>query len=201
MEPHETERVHNGQRWVQRIVAHPRAVTAVIVGVLVVLAVPMTGLKLALPNDGTSEPSTTQRQAYDMVAEGYGPGFNGPLVVVADGRGIEDTGDRLRTFDTLVDDFAQIEGVAIAQIGAGGLNEARDTAKITIIPSTAPSDEATPETGPDAAGHGTAGRRDHRHLLWGGDRTDRDRTRHLRAVVRLADPPTCWWWSGWRSSC
>ncbi|MDH3019192.1 hypothetical protein BJF87_00825 [Gordonia sp. CNJ-863] len=145
VEPHEAERVHNGQRWVQRIVAHPRAVTAAIVGILVVLAVPMTGLKLALPNDGTAEPSTTQRQAYDMVADGYGPGFNGPLVVVADGRGIEDTGDRLRTFGTLVDDFAQIEGVKIAQIGAGGLNEARDTAKITIIPSTAPSDEATPQ--------------------------------------------------------
>ncbi|MCR5978693.1 MMPL family transporter [Gordonia jinghuaiqii] len=145
VEQHEAERVHNGQRWVQRIVARPRTVTVAIIGILVVLAIPMVGLKLALPNDGTSEPSTTQRQAYDMVAEGYGPGFNGPLVVVADGRGIEDSGERITAFDTLVDDLKRIDGVSVAQIGAGGLNEARDTAKITIIPSTAPSDEATPE--------------------------------------------------------
>lgn len=142
--PHDAERLHNGQRWVQRIVARPRTVTVAIVGILVVLAIPMAGLKLALPNDGTAEPSETQRRAYDMVAEGYGPGVNGPLVVVADGREIQDTGERLRAFNSLVDDLGRVDNVEVAQIGAGGLNEAQDTAKITIIPSTAPADEATP---------------------------------------------------------
>ena len=140
---HDPARVHNGQRWVRRIVDHPRIVTAGIVAVLIALAIPMVGLKLALPNDGTADPSTTQRQAYDLVAEGYGPGYNGPLVVVADGRAIGNDTERIAAFNSLVSDIRSLDGVSTALIGADGLNKAADTAVISIIPADAPDSEAT----------------------------------------------------------
>lgn len=141
--PHDPARVHNGQRWVRRVVDHPRLVTGGIVIVLLALAIPMAGLKLALPNDGTSDPSTTQRQAYDLVSDKYGPGYNGPLVVVADGRSIDGPAERVRTYNTLVDDLKNVDGVATAWIGADGLTPSRDTAVINVLPSHAPDDEAT----------------------------------------------------------
>ena len=51
--------------------------------VLLVLASPFLGLRLGQPDDGNDAPSTTTRKAYDKLAEGFGPGFNGPLVLAA----------------------------------------------------------------------------------------------------------------------
>ena len=50
-----------------------------------IIALPALKLELGLPDDGTQPTSTTQRQAYDLLAEGFGPGFNGPLTLVVDG--------------------------------------------------------------------------------------------------------------------
>uniref|UniRef100_UPI003D8B8A8D MMPL family transporter n=1 Tax=Gordonia sp. B7-2 TaxID=3420932 RepID=UPI003D8B8A8D len=141
--PHDPARVHNGQRWVRRVVDHPRLVTGGIVVVMLLLAIPMAGLKLALPNNGTADPSTTQRQAYDLVSEKFGPGYNGPLVVVADGRNIEDQTERVRTFNSLVEDLKKVDGVSNVWIGADGLNQSRDTAVISVLPTHASDDEAT----------------------------------------------------------
>ena len=70
-------------RW-SRIIQH-RPWTAVICGVtiLVVLALPVLGLRLGFSDEGNYPPDTTTRQAYDLLAEGFGPGFNGPLILTA----------------------------------------------------------------------------------------------------------------------
>ena len=140
---HDPARVHNGQRWVHRVVSHPRAVTVGIVAVLVALAIPMVGLKLALPNDGTADPTTTQRKAFDLTAQQYGAGYNGPLVLVADGRGVTDTTERIGAFRSVVSDVRSLDGVSTALIGADGLSKGADTAVITVIPSAAPDSDAT----------------------------------------------------------
>ncbi|MEP9413064.1 MMPL family transporter [Gordonia sp. VNQ95] len=140
----ETARVHNGQRYVHQVVKRPRLVTGVIVVGLILLALPMAGLKLALPNDGTSDPSTTQRQAYDLIAEKYGPGYNGPLVLVADGARLPDQAARIRAYDSLVDDIRGTDGVAAAWIDAGDVSKNNaDAAIVTVIPATAADSDQT----------------------------------------------------------
>lgn len=139
----ESVRVHNGQRYVRQVVEHPRVITGVIVVLLILLALPLVGLKLALPNDGTSDPSTTQRQAYDLVADEYGPGYNGPLVLVVDGRGVTGEPERVQAFDRLVDQVRSTNGVAHAWIAADGINKAGDTVEISVIPSSAADSDQT----------------------------------------------------------
>ena len=48
------------------------------------IALPATHMELGLPDDGSQPADTTERQAYDLLDEGFGPGFNGPLTVVVD---------------------------------------------------------------------------------------------------------------------
>jgi RND superfamily putative drug exporter len=66
-------------RWVQR---HPGISLVVGTGVLIVLALPVLGLRLGFADEGNYPTDTTTRRAYDLLAEGFGPGFNGPLTVV-----------------------------------------------------------------------------------------------------------------------
>ncbi|PWU55868.1 hypothetical protein DLJ47_08170 [Micromonospora sp. S4605] len=82
-----TRRRGDGSRWaawstlVQR---HPWTATVVAVGALLALAVPVLDMRLGIADPGNGAPERTSRQAYDLLAEGFGPGFNGPLVVVVD---------------------------------------------------------------------------------------------------------------------
>jgi RND superfamily putative drug exporter len=60
----------------------PRPVLLVALLGLIAIALPMTDLRLGLPGDGMAATNTTQRQAYDLISAGFGPGLNGPLTVV-----------------------------------------------------------------------------------------------------------------------
>jgi RND superfamily putative drug exporter len=129
-------KVTAGERW-GRFVTRRRipVLIAAVLG-LGVLAVPAADLQLGMPGDGVAAEDSTQRQAYDLVAKGFGAGFNGPLLVVVD--------------------TAKAEPGAAATVAAGltGLdgvvavtppmpNPAGDTALLTVVPSTGPSDAAT----------------------------------------------------------
>ncbi|MGS2616660.1 MMPL family transporter [Micromonospora sp. LZ34] len=70
--------------WSALVQRHPWVSTVVAVGALLALAVPVLDLRLGIADAGNGAPSRTSRQAYDLLAEGFGPGFNGPLVVVVD---------------------------------------------------------------------------------------------------------------------
>jgi putative drug exporter of the RND superfamily len=124
-----------GVRWAHFVLRRPLPVlVAGVVGVGA-LAVPALSLELGLPGDESESTETTQRRAYDLLSEGFGPGFNGPLTVVVDARGAEAT--VRETADRVARTVADTEGVVT--VGDPAFNEAGDTAVLTAIPATGPN--------------------------------------------------------------
>lgn len=128
-----------GTRWARFVLRKP--VWVMLVGVLGlgIIAVPAASLEMGLPDDGAQPKSTTQRQAYDTLSDGFGPGFNGPLMVVMDGKGSSDAkaaAERVRE---------EIEGLGVVAVTPATFNKAGDTAMITVIPKDRPSSHATEE--------------------------------------------------------
>ncbi|WP_329223983.1 MMPL family transporter [Streptomyces sp. NBC_01485] len=116
-------------RWSVNVQHRPRRIAALALVVMAVLALPVLSLRLGATDQGNDDASTTTRKAYDLLAEGFGPGFNGPLqVVVAGGdttalvRGIKDT-------------------PGVAQVAA--LPPARGVTIIQVVPTTSPQSEET----------------------------------------------------------
>ncbi len=103
---------------------------------LLALAAPVLALRLGNPDDGALPESRTERRAYDLVAEGFGPGVNGPLVIAVDISQDARVVDPLRAA-VLADDG--IAAVAPAEINAG-------VATLLAYPTTGPQDEATFDT-------------------------------------------------------
>ncbi len=102
--------------------------------VTLALAAPAAGLELGQPDDRNLPPEATQRQAYDRLAEGFGPGVNGPLVVA-----VSDASPK--TLDRLSTAIAADPEVASASEPV--VNEAGDAAVITVTPRRGPQDDAT----------------------------------------------------------
>lgn len=127
-------------RWTRLIEAHPWWVIAVIVAGLAVVATPVKDLQLALPDNGTAEPGTPARETFDLIADGFGPGYNAPLVVTAD---MITSTDPLATVDRLAHDLGAIDGVAA--ITRSTPNPGADMALVRIIPDYAQSDPRTHE--------------------------------------------------------
>ncbi|MEV0407633.1 MMPL family transporter [Actinoallomurus sp. NPDC050550] len=73
------------RRWSASVQRRPWPLALIGVAMLLALAAPAVGMRLGVADAGNGAESTTSRQAYDLLAEGFGPGFNGPLVVVVDG--------------------------------------------------------------------------------------------------------------------
>ncbi|WP_406109619.1 MMPL family transporter [Streptomyces sp. NBC_01003] len=129
-----------GTRWARLVLRRP--VTVLLIGVLGLgaVAIPATSLELGLPDEGTSAPDTTQRKAYDMLSESFGAGFNGPLMVTVDTGGAKDAAAAAKTVGT---SLAKVDGVAA--VTPASVNPAGDTAIITVVPTTGPSDHKTEE--------------------------------------------------------
>ncbi|PWI08269.1 hypothetical protein DIZ27_22735 [Streptomyces sp. NWU339] len=132
------QRPNMGTRWASFVVRRPVAVLLLGVVGLGAAAVPASSLELGLPDDGSQPTSTTQRRAYDLLSEGFGPGFNGPLVVVVDAK---DSDDPQAVFQRTGDDIKGLDGVIT--VAPATPNEAGDTATITVIPDSKPSSVAT----------------------------------------------------------
>jgi RND superfamily putative drug exporter len=79
-----------GVRWARFVTRNPLKMLVVSVVGLGILAIPALSLRLALPDDSTSSPGTSERIAYDTITKGFGDGYNGPLTVVIDGQGGSD---------------------------------------------------------------------------------------------------------------
>jgi len=141
--PHDPARRHNGQRWINQVVKRPAVFAISGIVLLALIAIPISGLKLGLPNAGNSEPGTTERMAYDMVADGYGPGVNNPFVMVVDGSGVDGEAERVQAYDGLVDQVRGVENVAEAVISPGDISSDTGTAIITVIPETGAGEDAT----------------------------------------------------------
>ncbi|MEI5524447.1 MMPL family transporter [Streptomyces brasiliscabiei] len=129
---------NGGTRWSRFVLRRPIPVLVLGVIGLGALAVPMTDLQLGMPGDEAKSTSTTERRAYDALAEGFGPGFNGPLTIVVDAKGADDAKGAA---DTIAEEIGATKG--IVSVSPARFNEAGDTAVFSAIPSTAPTDEKT----------------------------------------------------------
>ncbi|QNO36972.1 MMPL family transporter [Protaetiibacter sp. SSC-01] len=136
--PAHTRRRTLGERWVALVLKAPVVFILAVVALLGVAAIPATQLALALPDGGSYSEEETSRRAYDLLAEAFGPGRNGPLVVTVD---ITQTTDVLDDLDAIADELADVPGVA--SVGTPIPNETVDTAIIQVIPETGPSDPET----------------------------------------------------------
>ncbi|MFJ3815512.1 MMPL family transporter [Streptomyces sp. NPDC090056] len=127
------EKPNGGTRWARFVIRRP--VLVLLVGVLGLgaIAVPAASLEMGLPDDGVKPVSTTERRAYDMLSDGFGPGFNGPLLVVVDG-------DKSAADET-VSAIKKLEGWAA--VTPATPNKAGDAAMITVVPKDRPSSAAT----------------------------------------------------------
>ncbi len=138
-----------GARWTRLITRRPLVTVLAALGALLVLALPAPQLELALPDNSAAAEETPQRQAYDLVSEYFGPGVNGPLVVLVEGL------DPATAQQSLDDVAVAIAGTPTGTPGEfeGGLDGvlvAQPTplpggtaAVVTVIPETGPQDEAT----------------------------------------------------------
>ncbi|MFC8824016.1 MMPL family transporter [Streptomyces sp. NPDC057137] len=127
-----------GQRWISYVLRRPVKVLLLSVVTLGVIALPATKLELGLPDDGAKATSSTQRQAYDMLAQSFGPGFNGPLTVTVDDQ------DPTVARTSATDMGKSLAGLPdVAAVTPAAFNEAGDTAIITVIPKSTPGSEAT----------------------------------------------------------
>ncbi|MGC0376092.1 MMPL family transporter [Streptomyces sp. SAI-229] len=125
-------------RWARFVLRRPVAVLVTAVLGLGTVALPALSLELGLPGDESKSVQTTQRRAYDLLSEGFGPGFNGPLTVVVDTSKSADT--RAAT-DLAVTTVRDMDGVA--SVGDPVLSKAEDTAVFTAVPETAPNSGET----------------------------------------------------------
>ncbi|WP_053635594.1 MMPL family transporter [Streptomyces sp. XY152] len=132
------QRPNMGTRWASFVVRRPLAVLLLGVVGLGAAAVPAASLELGLPDDGSQPTSTTQRRAYDLLSEGFGPGFNGPLVVVVDAEGSDDP---QAVFQRAADDIKGLDNVV--NVAPATPNKAGDTATITVVPDSKPSSVTT----------------------------------------------------------
>ena len=105
--------------------------------VLLVLAAPVLGLRLGFSDEGNFAEDTTTRKAYDLISEGFGPGANGPLLVVATVTGPQ----QLTSFNDLSMALSQTEGVAFASPALRSPNG--QAALIRLQPTTGPQDAET----------------------------------------------------------
>src|SRR5262249_40169466 len=119
-------------RFVER---RPKKVVAATLAVLLTLAIPVLSLNMGTADAGTNPSDTTTRKAYDLLAQGFGPGFNGPLFVAVDQRGDKAAAGKLSAA------FRSTPGVAAATDPM--LNKVGDTAQIAVYPTTSPQSSET----------------------------------------------------------
>ncbi|MER8233707.1 MMPL family transporter [Streptomyces sp. NPDC094049] len=127
------DKPNGGTRWARFVLRRPILVLLVGVLGLGAIALPAASLEMGLPDDGVKPVSATERRAYDALSDGFGPGFNGPLLVVVDGD--KATADRT---------VATIKGLdGWAAVTPATPNKAGDAAMITVVPKDRPSSAAT----------------------------------------------------------
>ncbi|MCA9829753.1 MAG: MMPL family transporter [Dehalococcoidia bacterium] len=137
---HQTEGVDRGSiwyRWSRMIQRKPLPYAIGAAVLLVTLAAPVLSMRLGFTDAGNNPTSYHTRRAYDLLTEGFGPGFNGPLVAVVDS-----TEDAAGEVATKVAEAARALP-NVASVDDPVSNPAGDTAIVTIYPRTSPQDEQT----------------------------------------------------------
>ena len=138
-------RIRNGsgdgsqwRRWGEHVSRHARVYAVGVTLLLLALTAPVLTLNMGNPDEGTLPESRTERRAYDLVAAGFGPGSNGPLVIAVD----------IARDPSVVEPLRDAVGAdaGIASVAAGEVDAAAGVATLVAIPTTGPQDEATRDT-------------------------------------------------------
>jgi putative drug exporter of the RND superfamily len=122
-------------RWGRFVTGHAKPVFVILLVLGLLLAGTSALVRLGASDQGTQPSKQTARRAYDLLAEGFGPGFNGPIPIVVDVNG--DEGAAQRVYDSV----RGLDGVASA--GEPQFNDAKTVAIVFVTPASAPQDEAT----------------------------------------------------------
>lgn len=118
--------------WAQVIQQRPWPFIAAAIGILLVLSIPAASLRLGMSDAGTDAPGTAQRVGYDLISDGFGPGFNGPLLLVSpDVEALSAAATRLVGRD------------GVAFVSPPQTTPDGAIATVTVVPTTGPQDEAT----------------------------------------------------------
>ena len=150
-------RPHGWMRWARSVAAHPWPALVGALLVILVLALPVRHLSLGQSDTGQLPTDTTARQAYDLLSEGFGPGFNGPLLVAVEVGASGNASAQLAALGT-----AMGRDPGVAAVSPPIPSKDGRAALFTVTPSTAPSNAATEalvrelrDTTVPAATHGT----------------------------------------------
>jgi RND superfamily putative drug exporter len=141
--PHRQEKpgeIHHSfwWRWSRVIQAHPWPALIISAGLLLLLTVPVLSLRLGFGDAGNRPESDTSRRAYDVLSEGFGPGFNAPVLVVVEGEGGPPDEAAL---DALAERIEATEGVA--SVTEPGVLGETNLALLNVFPDSAPQDDET----------------------------------------------------------
>lgn len=129
-----------GFRWGRMATRHRVPVVLSGLAAIAVLAIPAADMRLALPDDGTAPAGTSKRVAYDLISEGFGPGFNGRLVMVVNG----DTPEAAQAAAGRAAQVAQQTPDVLTPAPPQPSPDGR-TVLVPVIPRSGPSDAATVE--------------------------------------------------------
>jgi putative drug exporter of the RND superfamily len=144
--PRTSDAAHPGEqgvfaRWGRAVSAHPWPWAIGATVLLLVLAAPVLSIRFGQIDASADPTSQTDRRAYDLISEGFGPGANGPITVVVSvpaGQAQADTQSMLTNLQNTLTSTAGVAGV-----GAPVLSSSGHTALLTVTPTTAPQAEAT----------------------------------------------------------
>lgn len=128
-----------GRRWAGFVVKHRVWAALAVIALTVVVALPALHMRLGLPDDGTKPTNTTERKAYDLLTNNFGPGYNGPLEVVIAGdlKSVD-----LKRLAKAVDKAAQ--GLpSVAAISPPIPSPSGQVAIVQVTPNSSPQSEAT----------------------------------------------------------
>ena len=129
-----------GTRWTSWVARRPWLSFGMAVVAMLVMAVPLLDLETAFPSAGSAPEETTHRRAHDLIAGGFGPGFNGPLLMVVDHADVSTAEARA----ALADIGSSVGGDPnVVFVVPGASNPAGDTTLVQAIPRTGPADAAT----------------------------------------------------------
>ncbi|MCZ9339885.1 MMPL family transporter, partial [Streptomyces sp. TRM76130] len=128
-----------GKRWARLVTRRPLLVLLGTVAALVTLAVPAADLRLALPDNGSAAHGTSQRETYDTVEAAFGPGFNGPLLVLAEADASGEAGQRQTA--AVAQRLQRLPDVV--RVSAPQYDPDSGRAVIQVVPAGGPQDEAT----------------------------------------------------------
>ena len=126
------------RRWIRHVNRHPTPYAIGTITLLLATAAPVLALHVGIPDDGSMPRSRTERRAYDQVAQGFGPGTNGPLVLAVDPAGDPTVLERLAT--------AVAADPGIASVAPAQDDHRSGIATVIAFPTTGPQEQATADT-------------------------------------------------------